>query len=342
MLCLAFNVYLSFFRKYDAERLQSLEWKYLIFCYGTPFIPAFVYFFINIAPRGKVYGSATVRPPPPLPSSPLKLTPDQLWCWVSLEWDYLRIAVFYGPVWLIVTITFAIYIYTGAEIFRKRRELRAFAHTPQVLQNPLIGPFTMSKMTEVEVKSEVVADLRGSTHVSGGEDQIPHYSSWAEATQDPFGNTVSIESATAVPVNGMAYQPPSRPNQLHSQHTAVSEAHDAAWSYCRCAILFFIALLVTWVCLPNHTSVFHALILIYRSPQQPTASTPSCTQTPSPSPSTTYRRSSSRSRASGTAAYTSPSRGPPARRSCDASSPRAGGPIQLGTIRARSRCRSGR
>lgn len=64
MLCLAFNVYLSFFRKYDAERLKSLEWKYIIFCYGTAFIPGFVYFFINVAPRGKIYGSATVSPLP--------------------------------------------------------------------------------------------------------------------------------------------------------------------------------------------------------------------------------------------------------------------------------------
>lgn len=61
-LCMAFNVYLTFFHKYDARQLRTLEWKYIVFCYGTPFIPAFVYFFISTEGKGKIYGSATVSP----------------------------------------------------------------------------------------------------------------------------------------------------------------------------------------------------------------------------------------------------------------------------------------
>jgi hypothetical protein len=57
---MALNVYLTFFRKFDQYQLRSLEWKYLIFCYGIPFIPAFVFFFIKTEARGKVYGSAVV------------------------------------------------------------------------------------------------------------------------------------------------------------------------------------------------------------------------------------------------------------------------------------------
>jgi hypothetical protein len=59
-LAMACNVYLTFFRKYNAEQLRALEWKYMIFCYGIPFLPAFSYFFVQSAARGKVYGSATV------------------------------------------------------------------------------------------------------------------------------------------------------------------------------------------------------------------------------------------------------------------------------------------
>jgi hypothetical protein len=57
---MACNVYLTFFRRYDAEQLRSLEWKYILFCYGLPFIPAFTLFFIRSESRGKVYGSAVV------------------------------------------------------------------------------------------------------------------------------------------------------------------------------------------------------------------------------------------------------------------------------------------
>lgn len=60
---MACNVYLTFFRKYNSEQLRQLEWKYLICCYGLPFIPAFTYFFIKTQARGRVYGSAIVRSP---------------------------------------------------------------------------------------------------------------------------------------------------------------------------------------------------------------------------------------------------------------------------------------
>lgn len=61
---MACNVYLTFFRKYDSEQLRRLEWKYVVCCYGLPFIPAFTYFFIETKDRGKVYGSAVVSGDP--------------------------------------------------------------------------------------------------------------------------------------------------------------------------------------------------------------------------------------------------------------------------------------
>ena len=60
---MACNVYLTFFRKYDAKQLRLLEWRYVVLCYGIPFIPAFVYFFVRSDSRGKVYGSAVVSLP---------------------------------------------------------------------------------------------------------------------------------------------------------------------------------------------------------------------------------------------------------------------------------------
>ncbi|CAI7658938.1 unnamed protein product [Penicillium pancosmium] len=108
---MACNVYLTFFHKYDSEQLRQIEWKYLLFCYGLPLIPAFVYFFIKTEALGRVYGSAI------------------LWCWVSTQWDWLRIATFYGPVWLVITLTFAIYIRAGSVIYQKRRQFRHFGNS---------------------------------------------------------------------------------------------------------------------------------------------------------------------------------------------------------------------
>ncbi len=62
-LAMACNVYLAFFRKYNSRDLRSLEWIYIVLCYGIPFVPALVYCFINTLERGKIYGSAVVSHP---------------------------------------------------------------------------------------------------------------------------------------------------------------------------------------------------------------------------------------------------------------------------------------
>ena len=60
-MAMAINVYLTFFCKYNQHDLRSLELKYCILCYGTPFVPAVVYLFINPPGKGRIYGSAVVR-----------------------------------------------------------------------------------------------------------------------------------------------------------------------------------------------------------------------------------------------------------------------------------------
>lgn len=78
---MAFNVYLTFYRKYDAQKLKKMEVPYLLVCYGAPFIIALTYIFVDSPTDGRMYGDAL------------------LWCWVSTKWDIWRIATFYGPVW---------------------------------------------------------------------------------------------------------------------------------------------------------------------------------------------------------------------------------------------------
>ena len=58
---MAVNVYLVIFQHFDAQDLQRLEKRYLLGCYGLPFIPAFVFLFVNDSVRGRMYGNATVN-----------------------------------------------------------------------------------------------------------------------------------------------------------------------------------------------------------------------------------------------------------------------------------------
>jgi len=78
-LCMAINVYLNVFKRYSAPDLKRLEWMYILVCYGVTFVAAFICCFIWTAKRGRVYG------------------PSLMWCSVSFQWEFLRIALAYGP-----------------------------------------------------------------------------------------------------------------------------------------------------------------------------------------------------------------------------------------------------
>lgn len=80
-MAMALNVYLTFYHKFDAQRLRRMDVAYMISCYGIPFILALTFIFVSTPDRGRFYGNAV------------------LWCWVSQKWDIFRIATFYGPVW---------------------------------------------------------------------------------------------------------------------------------------------------------------------------------------------------------------------------------------------------
>ena len=60
-LAMAINVYLTLFKKYNAQQLKALEWKYHLMAYGCPFVIAFIFIFVETKERGKIYGPAVVR-----------------------------------------------------------------------------------------------------------------------------------------------------------------------------------------------------------------------------------------------------------------------------------------
>lgn len=210
-LAMALNVYLTVFKKYTTKRLRDLELTYILVCYGVPAIPAVIFLFIKNKEGVYIYGSAT------------------LWCWISNEWQFLRIAVFYGPVWIILGVTIIIYILAGRVIFRLRGSLRSFAGKSA----PGAPPKDTWSTQSHTISRTMSPDLTPGP--TAAISPLPSY-------------TVIIESGTPKP---------SPANNRAPRNSAV-EANTAAWAYCRCAMLFFLALLITW--LPSSVNRIYNLI----------------------------------------------------------------------------------
>ena len=58
--CMALTVYITFSSRQINIQIRNLEKVYLVFCYGLPSIPAFVYLMEDAAARKTIYGNATV------------------------------------------------------------------------------------------------------------------------------------------------------------------------------------------------------------------------------------------------------------------------------------------
>ncbi|KAF4497635.1 G coupled receptor like [Fusarium agapanthi] len=135
-LAMAINVYLAFYYRFDAQRLRKMELPYLLLCYGIPSLPAFVFIFLKNGDGVRVYGSAVQ------------------WCWITSSWDILRIATFYGPIWVII----AICICSGGTIYRKRQQLlKAQGSGSGGLSYAHQSTVNNMKTTEVTITSEAAA-----------------------------------------------------------------------------------------------------------------------------------------------------------------------------------------
>ncbi|KAK4199901.1 putative G-protein coupled receptor 157 [Triangularia verruculosa] len=241
-LAMAVNVYLTFYFKFDGTRLRRMEIPYLLCCYGIPFVVALTFLFIQTPAKGKMYGNAT------------------LWCWISPKWDIFRIATFYGPIWIVILITFFIYIRAGREIYKKHQQLKDFStghhdHEPFAAGD---DPFNSVKTTEVSVTSEVIDQSLATLGIVQNGTEPPklpnaaysvHISSNRRAAErDSYGDTPPSNQHN-IRIDSQA--PPIRNATTGGTNTlrrrAAYEANNATWSYAKCSILFFTAMLVTWI-----------------------------------------------------------------------------------------------
>ena len=237
---MALNVYLTVFRKYSSHRLQQLEIPYIIICYGVPLIPATVFLFISKQEDGStlpLYGPAT------------------LWCWVSDDWQIFRIATFYGPVWIVLVFTFSIYILAGNVIFKLRGSLRFFARgevssVSTGTGNYASGGGTVTSLSPAALANQSISRTQ-NINVQGDQSNT---SATAPILRDP--GPVAGVGILQQPSGYLTYSctvesgrntAPTSNTVVTARQKSVVEANTAAWAYCRCAMLFFLALVITWV-----------------------------------------------------------------------------------------------
>lgn len=160
--------------------------------------------------------------------------------------------MFYGPAWLIIILTLVIYVRAGKVIYQKRRQLRDF--NDSIDSNFEIGnPFEPSSFTKVR-------EIQVTTESAIAATKIPNLArdSIGSRLQRPFKAvpyspySVSVEAGGAFEkLSGPTTTLKSIKNELLDSapqlHAMVAEANSAAWAYTKYALLFFIALLVTWV-----------------------------------------------------------------------------------------------
>ena len=146
-----------------------------------------------------------------------------------------------------ILISFSIYLRTGIEIFRRRAHLRSVSHgspsETSIIENPFTNPFSSFKTTEVTITSELVSlPHSNGSHLSLKFDSIGR----AMSSQQNYEQySVTIERGPMSPIfidpkpSSPQFQPPNR--------NAAMEANAAAYSYLKCALLFFVSLMITWV-----------------------------------------------------------------------------------------------
>lgn len=186
---------------------------------------------------------------------------------------------------VVILLTTAIYVRAGREIYAKRKSLRNF-DAPPVEPLPLLSdPFTSVKVTEVHVTSEaavypassdsidlvqlnqsdsnrnrVIQQPPNAYTVTVSTSNTPFEKPTQEASPDRFAytenkldrkntNASRPSNTPKTPIAPLsAYMPNSERSRLYPMRRHAAHAADnAAWSYTKVSVLFFMAMMITWI-----------------------------------------------------------------------------------------------
>lgn len=149
----------------------------------------------------------------------------------------------------ILAITLTIYLRSGSTIYRKHRQLRKFQGTGSgAISSTNRGEVgTNMKTTEVTIISESVGKSETmEMHALGGQATAHASSNPQQFRRDktPMGGEDSKQPSTHAPTHATSVSAGavSRP-----QRRIYHEVNNAAWQYTKCALLFFLVIVITWI-----------------------------------------------------------------------------------------------
>ena len=160
----------------------------------------------------------------------------------------------------VILITFFIYLRAGREIYQRHRQLQRFGGTSSADDAdpmPTITDGTFpSKTTEISVTSETIGNdidmvplsprnpAATAEKADDRQDRGNHnYSVIITSHHNDFSLPIQSNSTTAsVPPETARTAPAVNPVRRRA-----NDVNKAAWSYTKCALLFFTAMLVTWI-----------------------------------------------------------------------------------------------
>lgn len=149
---------------------------------------------------------------------------------------------------ILILCTFFIYIRAGRTIYEKRRQLHDFSSSdpdPLSVNGDIMGTI---KTTEVRITTEIrnePDDLDSNSHRLRASDTPED----GRSAQDAYTITISAETD---PYNSnnpapAPFEPAFQRRPVTTARRRMYEVNNAAWAYTKCALLFFTALLITWI-----------------------------------------------------------------------------------------------
>ncbi|KAH6986954.1 G-protein coupled receptor [Ilyonectria destructans] len=276
-LAMAINVFLVIFHGASPASFRRYLWLYCLICFGGPLIPAIV--LLVARPDGQmIYGNAT------------------LWCWISNDWNALRIYTTHIPIWICIFLSAVIYFVVGYHVFRQRSQLRNLtfsyssrdgndvSHIEDVRSSAEMDLTTrvedrqVTAVTEVQVTAAIPAThtppqsaTLPSTTVTipskcrhsryqqpwrGSEDDTERRSS--RTANYPRSETMISSNPPAPPQPKPPIVPQMRSRITHFNGSRLKALDPIKLAYLRTSFIFTISVLVTWT--PSSISRIHSLI----------------------------------------------------------------------------------
>jgi hypothetical protein len=164
---------------------------------------------------------------------------------VSIDWDFLRVAVFYGPAWVVILFTISIYFRVGQLICQWRREL------------DFLGKHSDRELSRSIKQSTPEHGIRRTDEVTITTEAVKEHDT-TENMPNFLPNQLSTKTRAAY-VRAASFSPRIQNSPRGwTYRDASTHANKATIKYCKCAMLFFLALLCTWV--PSSINRIYTLI----------------------------------------------------------------------------------